>query len=308
MNVLIVGLGSIAAKHIDALKSIDENITIYALRSNANAESVEGIINVYNLDDVNASLDFAIISNPTHLHYEFIDSLVSKGINLFIEKPPLASLDNSENLIKKINDSKVANYVACNLRFHPCIQFLKETFIKNQDKRINEVNIYCGSYLPDWRPGKDFREIYSARPEMGGGVHLDLFHELDYTYWLFGKPIRTNSVLRNTSSLDIPAIDYANYIFEYDNFTANIILNYYRKDAKRIIEIVFEDETWNIDLINNTIYGKDGVKIFSDTTFRVINTYKSQMNYFINTLKVNKEQMNTFAESIEVLKLCLGNE
>lgn len=308
MNVLIVGLGSIASKHINAIKSIDKDIVIYALRSGMNAENVEGITNIYSLDDINISLDFAIIANPTHLHYKFIDELSDRGVNLFIEKPPLSSLENVDNLIKKIEINNTFTYVACNLRFHPCLQFLKKSLNENKHRKINEVNVYCGSYLPDWRPGKNFREIYSANPEMGGGVHLDLFHEIDYTYWLFGIPNTVDSILKNNSSLNILAIDYANYTFVYDNFTANIILNYYRRDPKRSIEIVFEDETWNIDLIKNRISGKDGCEIFSDSDFTVIETYENQMNYFINSLKVSKKQMNTFAESIEVLKLCLNNE
>lgn len=307
MNILIVGLGSIAAKHINALKEIGGQMNIYALRSKTSSDVVEGIANIYNLDDTDIVFDFAIISNPTHLHFSFIELLANKGVDLFIEKPPVSSLDNIDELLQKINSSKAITYVACNLRFHPCLQFLNKQ-LQEKPERINEVNIYCGSYLPDWRPGKNFRDIYSANPEMGGGVHLDLFHELDYTYWLFGKPNKTSSVKRNVSSLDIKAYDYANYLLEYEDFTANITLNYYRREPKRTIEILFEDETWTVDLIKNTITGKNDILIFSDSSFGVIKTYTDQMNYFINILKVGKEQMNTFAESIEVLKLCLNNE
>ncbi|MFD2601221.1 Gfo/Idh/MocA family protein [Flavobacterium suzhouense] len=307
MNILIVGLGSIATKHINALKEVCGQVNIFALRSKPGSEIVEGITNIYDLDDTDTVFDFAIISNPTNLHYGFIELLADKGVDLFIEKPPVSSLENIDALIEKVDSSKSASYVACNLRFHPCLQFLKKK-LSDSPKRINEVNIYCGSYLPDWRPGKNFREIYSANPEMGGGVHLDLFHELDYTYWLFGKPNKTSSIKRNVSSLEIKAYDYANYLFEYDGFAANIVMNYFRRDAKRTIEILFEDETWTVDLIRNTITDNNRAIIFSDNSFGVLKTYTDQMNYFINTLKVGKEQMNTFAESVEVLKLCLSNE
>ncbi|MHA3787243.1 Gfo/Idh/MocA family protein [Flavobacterium hauense] len=308
MKILIIGLGSIAAKHINALKGIDVNADIYALRSSADAETIEGVINIYDLNDLKEEVDFAIISNPSNLHYATIETLSNKGIDLFIEKPPVSSLNNVESLIKKLEDNNTVNYVACNLRFHPCIQFLKNEMENNQGKRINEVNVYCGSYLPEWRPGKDFRTIYSSRPEMGGGVHLDLFHEFDYTYWLFGKPENVTSIRRNKSSLEIPACDYANYILEYEHFVANITLNYYRRDTKRTIEILFDDETWLVDLIKNRITGKNGREIFSGDDFNVLQTYTSQMDYFINSLENSKKQMNTFAESIEVLKICFDNE
>lgn len=306
MNILVIGLGSIAKKHITALIELKIGFKIYALRSNKNAETEEGIENIFNLEDVNVVFDFAIISNPTHLHFEYIEKLAQKGIDLFIEKPAIHSLEFADNLLRLIRNGKIKTYVACNMRFHPCITFLKNK-IDNETLRINEVNVYCGSYLPDWRPGKDFRTIYSANASMGGGVHLDLFHELDYITWLFGFPAKSNSLLRSRSSLDIDAIDYANYLFEYDSFTANIILNYYRKEAKRTVEIVFENEICIVDLIKNVITGKNGSIIYENRNFLISNTYFDQMNYFINHLKSNTRPMNSFDESLEVLKICLVN-
>jgi predicted dehydrogenase len=144
-----------------------------------------------------------------------------------------------------------------------------------------------------------------VNPEMGGGVHLDLFHEIDYAFWLFGKPNKVTSIKRNVSSLYINSIDYANFLFQYENFALNIVLNYYRKDSKRSIEILFDDQTLTIDLLNNTIYDSENNLIFSDNKFDIIDTYMEQMSYYINSLKLKKHTMNSFANSIEILKLCL---
>lgn len=307
MKILIVGLGSIARKHIAALQTLKSDSKIYALRSNLNAAIEEGVENIYDLDDERIGFDFAIISNPTHLHYQFIEKLAKKGIPLFIEKPAIHSLNNAEKLVALIESEKVVTYVACNLRFHPCIEFLKNK-LDRERLRINEVNVYCGSYLPDWRPGKDFRTIYSANAAMGGGVHLDLFHELDYTAWLFGLPNNSKSVLRNVSSLEIDAVDYANYSLEYNTFTANIILNYYRKKPKREIEIVMAEDTWTVDLIKNEIKNDAGEYLFKAIDFNMKDTYLLQLDYFIGCLENNKVPMNSFATSIEILKICLNNE
>ena len=305
MNILIIGLGSIASKHINAINKIDNKIKIFAYRSIGHQNSIKGVTDIYSLEDLEVKFDFAIISNPTHLHSHFIDLLSEKGIHLFIEKPPLDSLKNADILLKKVESSNIITYVGCNLRFHPSLVFLKkELLLKN--KRINEVNIYSGSYLPNWRPGKNFRDIYSANPEMGGGVHLDLFHELDYAFWLFGKPNKVTSIKRNVSSLNISAIDYANFLFEYDEYTINIVLNYYRKDSKRSIEILFENQTWIIDILNNKIMDAESNLLFIDEKFEIVNTYFEQMTYFIDALKNKKQTMNSFANSIDILKLCLN--
>lgn len=306
MNILIVGLGSIAKKHIQALNSLTIDFNLYALRSSKNASIEDEITNIFDLENT-ITFDFAIISNPTHLHYQFIQELAKKNIPLFIEKPAVHSLENIDVLIDMINNKNLITYVACNLRFHPCLTFLKNK-LEKQAQKINEINIYCGSYLPDWRPGKDFRTIYSANAAMGGGVHLDLFHELDYAIWLFGFPIKSNSLVKSNSTLQIDAIDYANYLLEYDTFVTNIVLNYFRRKPKRQIEIVFENQTITIDLIKNKITDDEDVVLFEDKSFSVLNTYKSQLEYFINCLKENNSTMNSFESSIQTLKICLHNE
>jgi predicted dehydrogenase len=305
IRVLIIGLGSIAKKHIKALRSLPEEFKIFALRSSLDANIYEDIINVFNLD--NALYDFAIISNPTYLHIEYIKLLASKSIPLFIEKPAVHSLENIDEILNLVSKKKITTYVACNLRFHPCINFLKEK-IDSQDLKINEINVYCGSYLPDWRPGIDFKKNYSVDAKMGGGVHLDLFHEIDYVTWLFGQPKLYNSIKRSVSTLSIDSIDYAIYILQYDKFTTSIILNYYRRERKREIEIVLKDETWTIDLIQNTIKNDKCDLLFEAKDFSILETYTFQLEYFINCLNSNKKPMNSFADSIPALRICLTNE
>ena len=307
MNILIVGLGSIARKHIEAIQFLNYNAAIYALRSTNNVVDEKGITNVFSLDNLAITFDFAIISNPTNLHFEYIQLLAKKNIPLFIEKPALHSLENSADLIRLIEAQNLITYVACNLRFHPCVLFINEYF-KTVNIRINEINVYCGSYLPDWRPGKDFRKIYSANENMGGGVHLDLFHELDYTTWIFGQPIKSSSIKRSVSSLAINAVDYANYCLEYNNFTANIVLNYYRKKVKRTIEIVLDNQIINVDLVNNLVSNENDQVLFQSSNFEMKSTYINQMEYFINCIKQNEKPMNSLKESIEVLKIVLENE
>jgi predicted dehydrogenase len=307
MNILVVGLGSIGRKHIDAIQALQIDAKIYALRSNQNSITEDKIENIFSLEHFDVPIDFAIISNPTNLHYKYIKILAEKQIPLFIEKPALHSLENSDKLIKLVESKNTITYVACNLRFHPCLLFLKN-YLKTKQTRINEVNVYCGSYLPDWRPGKDFRKIYSANANMGGGVHLDLFHELDYTTWLFGFPNKVNSIKRNVSTLDIDAVDYANYNLEYNDFTANIVLNYYRNKTKRTIEIVSENQILLLNLINNTVIDEEDNVLFKLTNFVINQTYKDQISYFINCLGLNQHPMNSLKESIEVLKIVLQNE
>lgn len=303
MKVLIIGLGSIAKKHIDAIRKLDEFAEIFALRSSFKSKSdILGITDIYSLNDLKISdLDFIIISNPTSEHYSTIKKLTEFKTPLFIEKPLFSEItEETQCLVDQIESKSIKTYVACNLRFLECLQQLKEII---KGKVVNEVNVYCGSYLPDWRPGVDFRTVYSANKEMGGGVHIDLIHELDYVYWLFGTPLRTQTFFSSKSSLDITAIDYANYLWVYDEFSASIILNYYRKDSKRTIEIVTEEGTYHVDLLKNSIELNGDLIFISDN--KIIDTYTKQIVFFVENVVKKGEKFNTIAEANTILKLCM---
>jgi predicted dehydrogenase len=305
MIVLIVGLGSIARKHIKAIKTINNDTQIWALRSDkktVEAHDVDGVISIFNLDELLEKPDFIIISNLTSLHYQTLENCLKVGCPIIIEKPVLENTEGYQKLLSEIEQKSIITYVACNLRFHPCITFL-HTHIQSSKFSINEVNVYCGSYLPDWRPNRDFREIYSANKEMGGGVHLDLIHEIDYCVWLFGTPISFNSTKANKSSLNISAYDYAHYALEYPSFYANVTLNYYRKDARRQIEILFEHETLTIDLLKGTIVSSNDGIIFN-TDFDMKDTYIQQIEYFLDCINKSVTPMNNFEEAIQTLKIC----
>ncbi len=306
MKVLIVGLGSIAKKHIGAIRKIDSISNIYALRSSRTNQREDGVTNIFEKKDIPEDIDFIIISNPTSCHAAAIADLKDINKPLFIEKPVFEST-RYEDLVNEISDSGILTYVACNLRFLESLVYLKKYITDNPDKRINEVNVYCGSYLPEWRPGIDFRKSYSAIPELGGGVHLDLIHEIDYVYWLFGKPDETRSICRNVSSLDIRAIDYANYNLIYPDFVASIILNYYRRDYKRTIEVVFDDSTWTLDLKSNTITDNNEELIFKGQNDS-LSTYESQMRYFIDLIKTGGKSENDIKTAYDVLNICLNHE
>lgn len=304
MKILLIGLGSIATKHIQAIKAIDKNCDFIALRSGFSNKNINGIKNIYNLNELTTKVDFCLISNSTSYHYDAIQKALTLNVPLFIEKPSLMELEGANDLLTRIKKNNIITYVGYNLRFHPVLNYLKEHL---QGKRIIEATIYCGSYLPSWRNVENYSEQYSANKEMGGGVHLDLSHEIDYSIWLFGKPDSFFSVTKKISDLEINSFDFANYNLLYPDKAVNITLNYYRKDPKRSIEIVMEDEIITVDLLNQTVRNQNG-KIIFRSNIDILETYKLQMLYFYKIIKSNAKSFNSFADSLLTLKVCLGNE
>ena len=303
MKVLIIGLGSIALKHIKALQELYPSVVIYALRRKGEPfKEIKGVIEVFDIDEIAMeTLSFILISNPTSVHYDTIQKVIRYKKPLFIEKPLFEALSKEANdLVTEVERQGILTYVACNLRFLESIVKIKELLV---GKRVNEVNVYCGSYLPDWRPNVDFRKVYSANKEMGGGVHIDLIHELDYVYWLFGVPVHTQSFFSNKSSLNITAYDYANYLWEYDDFSVSVVLNYYRRDSKRTLEVLTEEGTFLVDLLKNTILYND--KLVFQSSQLSLQTYTAQMQFFVEEILNKQTKFNTIVEGYKVLELCL---
>ena len=305
MIVLVIGLGSIGRKHVDALKKLDPNVVVFALRSKMSSGVYFDVINIYSILDLKSKVDFVIISNVTSEHHNSILQIIELNCPIFIEKPVLSSISHAETISKILKNKNIITYVACNIRFHPAIQFISN-YLKINYLKINEINIYSGSYLPDWRKGKDFREIYSSNKKLGGGVHLDLIHEVDYCVWLFGLPDKVISLNRNVSTLNIDACDSANYLMQYPKYTATITLNYYRRDKKRQFEILTDDATILIDLEKNIITEMVTKKVLFSADFNIIDTYLKQMDYFISYINSKRQPMNSFCEAVDVLKLVIN--
>ena len=303
MKVVIIGLGSIALKHIKALQELYPTVVIYALRRKGeSSKGIKGVIEIFDISEIKVdTLSFILISNPTAVHYQTIKELIRYNKPLFIEKPLFGKItEDSNRLVSEIEKQGILTYIACNLRFLESIAKIRELLV---GRRVNEANVYCGSYLPDWRPNIDFRKVYSANKEMGGGVHIDLIHELDYVYWLFGVPIHTQSFFSNKSSLNITAYDYANYLWEYDDFSVSVVLNYYRRDSKRTLEILTDEGTYLVDLLKNTISYND--KLIFQSNQSLLQTYTAQMQFFVGEILNKQIKFNTIVEANKVLELCL---
>ena len=222
LKVCFVGIGSIAKRHIKNLKRVCHNRNIHldvdAVRRKRNAveETALGIRDVYtDYKCQQEQYNVIFITNPTEFHIDTLNDLALHGRHFFVEKPiaSIVQIDLAEQFRQK-NGS--VYYVACPLRYNAVIQYLKEN-IQPQD--VISVRSISSSYLPDWRPGTDYRNTYSAHKELGGGVSIDLIHEWDYLTYLFGFPDRVQCILGKKSNLEMDCEDVAIYKGEYKERT-----------------------------------------------------------------------------------------
>ena len=300
MIVLVVGLGSIGKKHIRALEDLGVEATVYALRSSEESEPYQHVQSISSLEQLPGTIDFAIVSNPAPLHLQTIEELLPLGCPLFIEKPLALTLDRVEEVIRAIEDANITTYMGCQMRRHPCLQYVKDMIT---DKEIRSVEVYDGSYMPDWVPGKDFTETIRVNEAISGGVHLELIHEMDYVYWLFGKPRTTVKDLKRTGTLGVDVIDDAHYDLSYEDFAVTIDVNYIDKTPRRTLQVETADGLILADFLAGTVL-QNGKEVFStDWTMREV--FAAQMSHFLAAIEGKIPSLNPVQEGAEVLQMAL---
>lgn len=307
MKVCFVGCGSIGKRHIKNLQAIclnmEINLEIHLLRSgkkstmNSISYEEEGLNiskDLYSIEELDKKYDIIFITNPTFLHYDTLKALINRSDSFFVEKPVF---DNAELDYSFIDSSKIV-YVACPLRYTGCIRNIRE-YIELSD--VFSVRAICSSYLPDWRPGIDYRKCYSAHKDEGGGVRIDLVHEWDYLTSFFGFPNKVNSFSAKLSKLEIDSEDLAVYIAEYDNMAIELHLDYFGRVPRREVELYTKDYVYKVDIINNFISCNTDViyEQKEDTNLK----YIKEMEYFLELINGSVENSNDVDNAIKVMKL-----
>lgn len=246
MKVLLIGFGSIGRRHYDVLKAFSTISEIHVVTKQTLTEMTTFTC----LDDVSnlEQYDYFLIASETSKHFEQLNWLNERVANkkIFCEKP----LFEKNQRFKNSRNDIFVGYV---LRFHPLLQQLK-SLIEVEGQTILSLNVSCGSYLPDWRTNIDYRESYSAKKSQGGGVLLDLSHELDYTNWITGGLTDIKSFQTKVSNLEIDSDDFVAMIATTkERGGVNLSIDYFSKLSHRKLLLNTNEFTLELDLIKNTM-------------------------------------------------------
>lgn len=290
-KALIIGLGSIGKKHFIVLKNLGFEVAF--LSKSAKESGWEGKLyrSFSELDLEDFSL--FIIANITSTHLQtlqFIDTH-TQGKTILVEKP----------LFEKSYDFKPSGkndiFVAYLLRFHPAVQKLK-AIIENE--KIYFASFECDSYLPLWRSG-DYRQSYSAKKDLGGGVLLDLSHELDLALFFFKNLEFDFGEAVQISELELESDDFAFLALRAGELRVHIRLNYFSKFERRNITMHGERRSFKANLRRQILkfYEKDKKKIEKFQN----DTLKNLEALHLAILRKD-ENLCTFEEGRRLLKIC----
>ena len=171
LKALVVGHGSIGSRHGEVLTGLGVDVQIVSRRP--------GIGKFKTITEAigESETDYVVIATETEHHLQALTELVHTGFRgrVLVEKPYAPTPT-------KVPEHEFRSFgVAYHLRFHPAVGAFRDALA---GETILSAHVRVGSYLPSWRSGRDYRQTASASE--GGGVLLDLSHELDLVHWLLG--------------------------------------------------------------------------------------------------------------------------
>ncbi len=285
---LVIGAGSIGLRHIEVLNDIGQKTAVVTKRND---------LKLYKYNDTKSALynfnpDYIIIANETNKHISELQKILDCGYKnkILIEKPISNNLEEK----KLLNVSNKHIYVGYNLRYHPFIKFIKKLMKK---ENVLTVNIYVGQFLPDWRPKRKYNKTYSSNKQKGGGVLLELSHEIDYMLLLFGKCLDNYSFSSKLSDLEINCDDSYVGIFKFEHCKQiSCNFNLIDKKGRREILINTTNNSYKFDFVNNALTTNKNTEIFE---FNKNDTYK---NMHLDILNNNGRLACDFKEGWKVLK------
>ena len=308
----MVGGGSIGKRHLRNLVTLGvEQVGLCEIDPDLRS-SLTGKLGVPGFADLDGGLDwepdFVVIATPTHLHAEQSLAVARAGIDFFVEKPISHTPDYLYEILESAKRKRLVSLVACNMRFHPGPAKIKQLLSERRLGKVLFARIFCGSYLPDWRPGSDYRHNYAASNQTGGGCILDCIHEIDLAHWYLGEVSDVCCMAGHLSSLEIETEDVAALICRHKSGAiTEIHLDYVQRTYDRGCQIVGElgSIAWDF---------KAGRVIFHDnessqetafpqpSNWQLNEMYLEEMKHFLGCIQTRSQTVFPVAEAISVMQ------
>lgn len=243
-KILVVGSGSIAKRHIDLAQRLRPKAEILCLSTRDVVGSWNGKTSSLaafrsNGDSAEFVPQVAVICSPAPYHLSVATKLVELGCSLLVEKPISDSLHGIGDFLNLCKERRITLQIGYNLRFSTSLNEFRNSFNRGIVGRLFYVRCEVGQWLPSWRPEQDYRTTVSARRSLGGGVLLELSHEIDYLKWIFGPFEWVRTTLARTSTLDVDVEDTAHLTLGLDYSTRDsqpicmLSMDFVRHDATR---------------------------------------------------------------------------
>lgn len=310
LAVAIVGFGSAGARALEVLRELRPDADFLVL-SRSKSSGLNGVTASSFNELLTFAPDAVVLAGPATTRQDVLRHLGDLEVPFFIEKPLGHSLSEAIAVVDLLGPAVEQSQLGYNLRFSESLIAFREIVRAGRVGRVLRFSAETGQYLPDWRPGKDYRETVSARAILGGGVLLELSHEIDYLRWIFGEWEWVSAWVGRTSSLEIDVEDTALVTIgvrgeeSVGQLVGQLSLDFVRRDKTRTVTAVCENGTIRWDGIAGT------VDLYDPSESRWANlvtdsaspsSYEAQWASFLSVVEQKTRPLVGIKDGVEVLR------
>jgi predicted dehydrogenase len=195
MRVLVIGSGSIGRRHFDNLGTLGAEGQLLSWREAG-------------LDGALAAMDRAgavVVATATDVRLPLIQAAAERGLPVYVEKPLAFAPAEVEAIAAVAAPVAARSMLGLMMRYHPALRALAAMDLSD----VFQFALSIGHDVTQWRANWRFSESYAARAA-GGGVLLDLCHELDMALCLFpGLEVVSVESLGHPA---FPGVDFASRV------------------------------------------------------------------------------------------------
>ena len=256
-SVVVRGSGSIGQRHARVFRQVGADVALWPVRDRgpAGAGAVDEATGARLLDDTTGpgavrGAALVVVATDTSRHVaDALEALDGGAEKVLLEKPVAPTAADTSALAEHLRHTLV--WVAAPLRAHEAFRHLRR-LVSHLDLPAS-AHVWSQSWLPDWRPDRDYRDSYSARADEGG-VLRDLVHEIDYAGVLFGAPTLLGAAVETSGPLDIEADQAATLLWSTDrSFTVTARLDYTTRPTSRGVVVHSPGGRLEWDVVNAVV-------------------------------------------------------
>jgi virulence factor len=248
------------------------------------------------LDEVKP--DAAYVLTPPHHLYDLALLVLSKGIHLFIEKPPGVTSFQTRSLRDCARRNECLTMVAFNRRYIPLMTKVRE-MAEARGRITNAVSSF-------------YKNMVGSPPYYGGAIDMltcDIIHAVDALRWMCGEATKVASTVRSRHT------DYMNSfnaLMEFDGGATGVLLSNFAVGARvHTFEMHTKGFSAYVDPNNKAVIydgTEDGVELGTEEAagsqeHQKVYGFFHENRHFIDSLRSGKEPMTSFEDAAKTMEL-----
>ncbi|MFA5935771.1 MAG: Gfo/Idh/MocA family oxidoreductase [Patescibacteria group bacterium] len=246
MKIGLIGYGSIGERHHRNLTLLKHEIVVLTKRRDVKGVDAESNWRAF---AARGPYDVPVVANETFKHVPTLSAcLTLKPRAVFVEKPLSQSAQTAAVIARAYKRAGVSLWVGYNLHFFLPLLRIKKMLTSKKLGKIYAMRVSVGQDLRTWRV-RDYRKGYASSKKAGGGVLLDLIHDINYPAWLLDEPLHAKAaIVKKISRLEISSEDFAeSLLISKSGVIVSLHQDYVRIPVRRSLEIIAEKGSlmWN---------------------------------------------------------------